>query len=75
MQKIKAASSNDKLNDYGLTVSLSLINDQEKKPYFDVIEDRRKEIELTREAVIEFDLDSVDYREYNRLEETLKKEM
>ncbi|MDD5373285.1 MAG: hypothetical protein PHO62_07675 [Sulfurimonas sp.] len=68
MQRIKSASNEEELNKCGLDTSQSLADNDIKNNYFDIIEDRRKELELTREAIVEFDFDKSEYY-YNKQED------
>ncbi|MDD3450952.1 hypothetical protein [Sulfurimonas sp.] len=56
-EKIKLATDDETLNKYGLLVSHSFLNDDAKKSYFDAIEERRKQLFLIGDSLVEIDME------------------
>lgn len=63
--KIISATNADMLNEYGLEVSLSSVDNETKKLYYTAIETRRQEVELSKGAVINCDLSLVEQEGYD----------
>lgn len=56
-EKIKLAMDDETLNNYGLLVSHSFLDDDMKKSYFDAIETRRSQLSLVTDSLVEIDME------------------
>lgn len=54
-EKINLAMDDETLNNYGLLVSHSFLDDDIKKSYFDAIETRRSQLSLVTDSLVEID--------------------